>query len=318
MHYGFNIPLRGPLATPAGMAAIARHGETLGFSLAALPDHILIPRAIESRYPYSETGAFPGQGSGDCLEQLSAMAYLAALTSRLRLLSSVMVVPHRGAALTAKMLSTIDVLSGGRLTVGIGAGWLREEFEAIGAPPFAARGRVTDEYLEAFKVLWTEAEPAYQGEFVNFSQVSFLPHPVQRPHPPIWVGGESRAALRRSVNHGDAWYPIGVNPRFPLDTLARYRDAVAQLHELSEAAGRDPGSVGLAYWANWYNEARGEVRVEGARHLFTGSDAAIVEDIGALRELGVGHLLFNFARDDVQASLDAMSRFQAAVLGQLA
>ncbi len=153
MEYGFNLPTRGPLATPETIAEMARLGESLGFGCLAFPDHVVIPRDIESRYPYSGTGAYPGQASGDCLEQLTTLAWVAAVTERARLLTSVMVVPHRNPVFTAKALATADVLSGGRLVVGAGAGWMAEEFAAIGTEPVAERGAVTDEYLEVFRTL---------------------------------------------------------------------------------------------------------------------------------------------------------------------
>ena len=150
-----------------------------------------MPRDIASRYPYSESGEWAARTAGECLDQLAALAFLAACTERLRLLTSVMVVPQRHPVLTAKMLATIDVLSAGRLIVGCGVGWLKEEFEAVGAPDFAERGRVTDEYLDAFKVLWTADDPVYRGQHAQFENIMFLPKPVQKPHPPIWIGGES-------------------------------------------------------------------------------------------------------------------------------
>jgi probable F420-dependent oxidoreductase len=191
----------------------------MGFDYLTLSDHIVIPRDIEARYPYSATGEFPSGGRGDWYEQLTSAAYVAAKTSRLRLVTSVMVVPHRPAVLTAKMLATIDLLSNGRLTVGIGAGWMKEEFEAVGAPPFAERGTVTDEYLTVFRELWTKDAPRFDGRYVRFSEIVMAPKPVQKPHPPLWIGGESPSALRRVARLGDGWYLIGTNPQHPLDTL---------------------------------------------------------------------------------------------------
>jgi probable F420-dependent oxidoreductase len=315
MEFGFNVPLRGPMATAGFIGELAVRGEALGFTHIAVPDHLVIPQTIDSVYPYSDTGAFPGQDSGDTLEQLTIMTWIAALTQRVRVLSSVMVVPHRGAVLTAKMLSTLDVMSGGRLTVGVGAGWLREEFEAVDAPDFDARGRVTDEYLDVFIRVWTEASPNLAGEFVHMSGASVLPHPVQDPHPPIWVGGESRAAMRRAVRVGSAWYPIGVNPAFPLNTRTRYAAALGRLGREAEARQRDPASVGLAYWANWYDERRPVVDVDGERHLFTGNDEQVKDDIHWMRERGVTDLLFNFVRSEESASFDAMARCDTELLG---
>jgi alkanesulfonate monooxygenase SsuD/methylene tetrahydromethanopterin reductase-like flavin-dependent oxidoreductase (luciferase family) len=145
-----------------------------------------------------------------------------------------MVVPQRPAVLTAKILSSMDVLSNGRVLLGIGAGWLREEFEILETAPFEERGKVTDEFIEAMKLLWTQEAPEYSGDFVNFSNTSFLPKPVHN-HIPIWVGGESNIALRRTVRYGDVWFPGNNNPKWRIDTAARLKSRVDKLHEIAEA-----------------------------------------------------------------------------------
>ena len=317
MDFGFSIPGRGPLATREGILALASRGEELGFACLGVPDHIVVPRNIDSRYPYSPTGSFPGAASGDCVEQLSIMSYLAGITSKVKILASVMVIPHRNAVFAAKALASIDLLSNGRVIAGVGAGWMAEEFKAIGAPSFADRGRVTDEYLEAFKVLWKQEEPVYQGNYVSFDDVTFLPRPVQQPHIPIWVGGESKAALRRTVTHGDAWYPVGSNPQFPLNTTARYSQALEQLYSIADEHKRDPTSIKLAYWAHWPNDGEPIILSDGQRHLFTGSTNQIVEDLGLFRDLGVQHMFFNFQREDIPSSVRCMEAFVDQVLSQL-
>jgi probable F420-dependent oxidoreductase len=314
MDYGFSIPTRGPLADRDSLLAIAKRGEDLGFSYIAIPDHIVIPRQIGSPYPYNTARKMVGAADGDCLEQLVLMSYLAAATTKLRLLTSIMVVPHRSPMFTAKALATIDVLSHGRVAVGCGVGWMDEEFQAVGAPPFAERGKVTDEYLRIFKTLWTQDDPRFEGKYARFQNISFLPKPVQKPHPPLWIGGESPAALRRVVALGDAWYPIGSNPEFPLDTLERYTQALSRLRDEAGRANRDPASIELAYWANWYKEGRTNTLDNGQRQLFTGSDADVAADIAAFRSLGVRHLLFNFVRSTLSESLSATERFAAQVL----
>ena len=198
MLIGFNAPVAGPLAEPEALTQIAVEGEAMGFDYLACSDHIVIPTDIQARYPYSETGEFPQGARGGRHEQLTEIAFLAAKTSRLRLVTSVMVVPHRPAVLTAKILSTIDVLSKGRLTVGIGAGWLREEFEAIGAPPFAARGAVTDEYLQAFRELWTKDQPASPDSTRGSAASSSRPSPCRRRIPRSgWVAKAGRRSAAR-------------------------------------------------------------------------------------------------------------------------
>jgi probable F420-dependent oxidoreductase len=277
-------------------------------------DHLVEPIDIHARYPYSESGEFPRGSRGDRHEQLTAIAYLAAKTSRLRFLTSVMVVPHRPAVLTAKILSTIDVLSAGRLFVGIGAGWLKEEFEAIGAPNFAERGIATDEYLRAFRELWTAQEPRFEGRFVKFAGILFAPKPVQKPHPPIWVGGESGAAMRRAARLGDGWYPIGSNPQYRLNTLSRYQAAVDRLRKLTKEAGRDPSSVALAYRVHRHGALVDAKADNNERQLFSGTNADIVEDLRVLRELGVAALDFNFPGATYEVVVAAMRQFHDEVL----
>src|SRR5882762_8758168 len=254
MQFGFNAPTAGPLSATAPLTKLVMEGEAMGFDYATLSDHVVIPTDIQAKYPYSSTGEFPAGARAERHEQLIEVAFLAAKTTRLRLITSVMVVPHRPAVLTAKMLSTIDVLSGGRLTLGVGVGWMREEFEAIDAPDFDARGTVTDEYVRAFVELWTRDAPKFDGKHVRFSNIGFAPKPVQKPYPPIWVGGESGPALRRAARIGDAWYPIGTNPQNPLDSLMRFKAQAARLSKMTAEAGRDPKAVGLSLRVTVFGE----------------------------------------------------------------
>jgi probable F420-dependent oxidoreductase len=276
-----------------------------------------VPRDIGSRYPYSETGEFPAGARGEWHELLTVAAWLAARTQRIRILTSVMVVPHRAAVLTAKILSTIDVLSGGRLTVGCGAGWLKEEFEAVGAPPFAERGAATDEYLAAMKELWTAENPRFDGRYVKFADIAFAPKPVQKPHPPLWIGGESGPALRRAARLGDGWYPIGANPQHPVDTMARYRSAVERLRALAREAGREERSVALAYRCPWYGDAKQARTAEGERRLFTGSPAEVADDLKAFRELGAACVVMALAGPTADATVTNMRRFRDDVMSRL-
>ena len=305
MKIGMGIPEVGPQATRSALAAWVERAEGLGFSHFTVSDHIVIPGAIDSTYPYSETGAV--NGWGESVEQLTFMAYLAAITTSAQLVASVMVTPLRGAMHTAKTVATIDVLSEGRMVLGVGVGWLEEEFEAVQAPPFKERGRVTDEYLQAFKLLWTDENPQFDGDHVTFADVIFEPKPVQKPYPPIWVGGESLPAMRRAVRHGDAWHPISSNPRHRLDTLERMAGGIARLHQLSEDNGRDPTTIGVALYTGWSST---ELKADDGQHkMLTGSEATIAEDIQALEAMGVCDLLLGFRRDTLEASLDNMQYF---------
>ena len=317
MQYGFSVPTRGPLANARDLAALAGRGEELGFSILAVPDHLLVPRTIDSPYPYSQEGDWPGAAGGACLEQLTLMTWLAAVTTRMRLLSSIMVVPHRRPVHTAKTLATLDQLSGGRTILGIGTGWLRAEFEAIGTEPFDARGAVTDEYLRIFRELWTSSDPRFDGTYERFREIHFEPKPAQPGGIPVWVGGESPRALRRTVELGDGWYPIGANPKHPLNSLERYAAHRDRLHAMAETAGRDPATITLAYWASWFGADHPLDLGDIDRHLLTGTPDQLAEDIAGLARLGVSELVLDFRRPSLAESLEAMQRFAEEVRPQI-
>ncbi len=316
MQIGFNAPTSGPLAAADALSRLAGEGEAMGFDYLTFSDHIVIPTDIEARYPYSETGEFPQGARAGRHEQLTEVAFLAAKTSRMRLVTSVMVVPHRPAVLTAKILSTIDVLSGGRLTVGIGAGWMKEEFEAVGTPPFAERGAVTDEYLDAMRELWTKDAPRYSGKYVKFGGILFEPKPVQRPHPPIWVGGESGPALRRTARMAQGWYPIGTNPAHLLDTAARLRAGIERLRKLTVEAGRKAEAVEIALRCSKHGDIPAKAS-DGDRRMFSGGAAEIAGDLRDLRAMGVGHVDFTFPSATAEAVVTEMKRFRDEVLARV-
>ena len=311
MNFGFAIPTRGPLATPSAIMTLAQKGEELGFGFLAVSDHLIIPNDIRSRYPYSPTGEFGNDG--DCMDQLSLLSFLAGITVNIRLLSSVLVLPHRNPFLAAKALSTIDVLSGGRLTVGCGVGWMREEFEVLGAPPYEERGRVGNEYIQAFKELLSSEKPEFTGKHVRLKDVTFAPRPVQKPHPPIWIGGESPAALRRVGQLGDAWYPIGTNPRFPVETPGQYMAALDRIHEHAAANGRDASQIDLAYSAAGTSVTASRKKT-ALRQLFTGDPADVAEDADSFRKLGVRHIRIGLERPDLSEMIDVLEQFAMDVM----
>ncbi|HEX3952153.1 MAG TPA: LLM class F420-dependent oxidoreductase [Stellaceae bacterium] len=316
MQFGFGAPVGGPLSGARDLARIVSEGEAMGYDYCTVSDHVVIPRELEAKYPYSDTGEFPGRAGGDRHEQLTTVMFVAAKTSKLRIVTSVTVVPHRPPVLTAKMLSTIDVLSEGRLTWGIGVGWCREEFEAIGTEPFDERGAVTDETIAVCREMWTNEDPSFDGKYAKFSNIFVPPQPVQK-RLPIWVGGESGPALRRTAKLGDAWYPIGTNPKFRLDTLARFQGGIDRLHKLTRDAGRDPKDVGLSYRFSQFGPSVPEKADNGDRRLGSGDNAAIAADLRALRELGVGAVDFGFGGDTAEAVLANMRRFREDVLAKV-
>lgn len=315
MKFGVSMPIRGPLANAANIRTLAARAEELGYEYLTVSDHIVVPTEIDSSYPYSETGDFPWSEGGDveCMEQFTLLSWLAGITTKIRLLTSVTVVPHRSPLFMAKSLATLDQLTGGRMTFGCGAGWMREEFEALGLPPFEARGQVTNEYIEAIKAVWTQDRPVYDGDFVKFDKIGMDPKPVQKPHPPIWIGGESAPALRRTVAMGDVWYPFGSNPKFRMDTLATYQARVARLHDLADQAGRDPASIGLAYNCAFHS-AREQTHMDGGRLICTGTAEQRAGDIQAFAEAGTTSMIMNLAANDLNAMLDRMEEFATGVM----
>lgn len=313
--FGISTLSRGILVSREAYMQVAQAAERAGFAFLSVNDHLVVPGNLGSAYPYTQGGAWAAAEHGHCFDQLATLAFLAGCTSRLRLLTSVMVVPHRQPIATAKMLATIDVLSGGRLILGVGAGWMREEFALLGAP-FAERGAVTDEYLEAFKALWTQARPAYAGKHVKFADVIFEPKPMQKPHPPLWVGGESLAALRRTVRLGDAWYPGNNSQTKSLDTPTRLGAAIVGLRGMAEAAGRDPSSIAVSLIVqNPFEWTAHKIQDGSARAFFTGASADMAADATALEAVGVRHVALRLGGTSLAGSLERIDRFGREVIG---
>ncbi len=310
MKFGVSTLSRGIYTSRDAYMAVAQAAERAGFDFMSVNDHLIVPGKLGSAYPYTQGGVWSAAEHGHCFDVITALAFLAGCTSRLRLLTSVMVVPHRPVIATAKMLATLDVLSGGRLILGAGAGWMKEEFALLGAP-FEDRGRATDEYLEAFKVLWTQERPSYSGKHVNFSDVIFAPQPIQKPHPPIWIGGESPAALRRTAKLGDAWYPGNNNQQKPMDTPARLKTGIADLHRVAEQSGRNPKSIDICLIVqNPFDWAEQKTQDGSARRMFTGTSANMAEDAGALAAVGVSHVALRLGGETVAESVARIERFR--------
>ena len=171
---------------------------------------------------------------------------VANVVAMIAVITSVLVLPYRNPVLTAKIVASLDVLSGGRVTLGVGVGWLKEEFEALGSPDFDKRGAVTDEWIAIFKQLWTQSPASFTGAHYRYANVRAEPFPLQKPHPPIWVGGHSRAALRRTARHGDGWHPVGAIAASPLPPQ-EMRVHLDTLKRLTEAEGRDFSALTISY-----------------------------------------------------------------------
>jgi probable F420-dependent oxidoreductase len=224
-------------------------------------------------------------------DPLVTLAVAAGATRRVQLGTTVLIVPYRNAVVTAKMVASLDALSGGRVLLGIGAGWVAAESAMLGVP-FAERGAMTDEYLRAMQELWTSPAPAFKGKYTQFSDLVFEPKPVQKPHPPIWVGGHSRAALRRTAEIGAAWHPINR----PLEELRAGR---AEIARLCQARGRaEPPALTLRNDVRLQRAGQPVPTSSHAGRVLAGEPAALVAEIQELAACGVEHLVCEFLAAD--------------------
>jgi len=268
MHIGVTIAFN-HLTQPSYIAQAARFIEDAGFHSVWVPEHVLFFPEYASKYPYADDGRVPGNPQG-VLDPFTALTFVAAHTSRLRLGTGICLVPQRQPVYTAKMVADLDYLSGGRLDFGVGIGWLAEEFVALGMD-FRVRARRCAEYIEAMKALWRDGVTSFSGETLEIQSCYFNPKPVQKPHPPIFFGGESDAALRRVATQGDGWYGFDLDP-------AGVREHLAKLDRKLENAGRSRKDI--------------QVFVAPNRHRVAPETAA------AYRDAGVDQLITTlFARD---------------------
>ena len=309
MRYGFYLPTRGPTATRGGILALAREGERLGLHSAMIADHIVLPVESQSTYPYTLDGKHPS--ASDALETFAILGVVAGATERLRLVTSVLVLPYRNPVLTAKMVASLDVLSGGRITLGVGAGWLKEEFEALNSPSFNARGAVTDEWITIFKQLWSQSPASFKGRFYQYSDIRCEPLPLQKPHPPIWVGGHSRAALRRTARHGDGWHPVGAVAA-SLWRPPVLRANIDTLKQLTEAEDRDFSALTISYKAPLYDT--GIPSPDGSRRPFSGAPEEIAGDIRTFAAIGVHELVFDCRGQSIPESIERLQWFATDVI----
>ena len=283
MDIGCHLPTQGPVATREALMTFAREAENRDIASLWVSDHVVFPRKATGNYP---GGRFPHPPDKPYLEPVVALAAAAVCTSRARLGASVFILGHRHPVVMAKMLTSIDALSNGRLICGVGVGWWKEELEILGAP-FHERGRQADEMLRIFKVLWTEENPSFAGEYFRFSDIGFAPKPVQKPHPPIWVGGDSPGAFRRVVTLGDGWHATSKTP-------AQLKEALVRLRAVADAARRPWESIALS------------IRYSLTDELLAQGTQAVVDQLGEYKRLGLGHVMIDFRRDDLAKMLELL------------
>jgi len=312
MNFGLHLPASSFGVTSADLVRFVRQAESLGFYCITVADHVIVPKNLSVPYPYTIDGKYPGTGYH--LETLTTMSFLAGASERIRFVTSVMIAPYRNPVITAKMLASLDVLSGGRVIVGLGVGWMKEEFDSLNAPPFAERGKVTDEYIQAFRELWTSDNPSFKGKYCSFSDIVFVPKPVQKPAIPIWIGGHSPQAIRRAARLGDGWHPIGGVPTIPLEPEDMARD-LETLADHAAKAGRNMKDIRVALKGSLFD--REKQAMPGRRRRFIGNAAEIAADITEYRSAGVDTMIFDVRRPTISETLERMEWMAKEVIAKI-
>ena len=311
MHFGFCLPHDGELSKPENLAELARHAEGLGFDTLVEPsDHIVMPNKIRTTYPYSTSGEYTD--TTEDLDQAAALSFVAAKTEKIRLMTGIAVMPYRTPLALASSLAPVDDVSKGRLDVGAGVGWMKEEFDLLRVP-YEERGEIMDEYLRILKVIWSEKVPHFQGKYFRFSDVHFSPKVVQQPHPPLWIGGESPRAIKRAAELGDGWFPIDSNPRFPLTSQKEMGKAIEKLREQIVKAGRKPEDVRVGYLASYLEMSNDSEKGKA----FVGAHEKILSDIKEFERLGVSFLAFSFLGENLEKTKALAEKFARGVLNKI-
>jgi probable F420-dependent oxidoreductase len=314
MDFGCVFPNRGPIASVSNLSRFAEQAEALGYDTVWFSDHIVIPTEVKSFYPYDPSGRMAFKPDEPYWEPLTVIGFVAGRTSRVRLGTSVLVLPYRNPIVTAKMLATLDVLSNGRVTLGAGVGWMAEEFHAIGLDTYARRGAYSDECIRILRELWTKDNPSFQGEFHQFSNIRCEPRPLQPGGIPIWVGGHTPQAIRRAARLGNGWQPLVQRPPADLPP-AEMREKITQLRAFAQEAGRDPQQITLAMGSSIQFT---DGTATGQRSLFTGTPAQVVEAIQGYQALGIQNFRCDFPSPSIDDLLRAMERFATEVRPRLA
>jgi probable F420-dependent oxidoreductase len=293
VQFGAHLPVYGPAATRDTLLGFARRLETLGFDSLWASDHVVIPYAIRSRYPYRAAGEFPLSPTTDFLEPITALAMVAAVTARIRLGTTVLVLPHRHPVLAAKALATLDHLAPGRVILGAGVGWMREEIELLGGP-YDRRGAWSDEAIRVMRACWRDERTAFAGEFFRFEAVGCYPKPAAGTIP-IWIGGHTPRALRRVAELGDGWHAAFADP-------ATLSTGLRELDEQCRRAGRDPRALTVSLRLGLpARQAHAELR----------------DRLAAYRELGVAHVILESRARDLDDMVAIYERLAAEVRAKL-
>jgi probable F420-dependent oxidoreductase len=309
MRIGVSLPNVGLNHGKEMLLPVAQAADRLGFDSIWVAHHVVLPYERESQYPYQRSGTEVAMSPGmQWLDPIVTLSLVAAVTERVRLGTSVYVLPYRNPVTLAGELAALDVLSDGRFVFGVGVGWMREEFEAIGVPP-EERGVRTDEHLRALRALWSEDPASFEGRFTSFSGVVLATTPRTEGGPPVWVGGNTDAALRRALRLGVGWHGFEVFPE-------EIPDIKGRLERLGEDVGRDPAELELSVARGLMPPGREQESFIPERRMLGGSAAEIVDELGRYSEAGVDMVL-------IQVSLlpplvpEALEWVAAEVLPQL-
>jgi probable F420-dependent oxidoreductase len=292
MKIGVSVPNIGPVSTPEAVKIVAQKAEALGYNSLWTVERLLWPVAPQAPYPVTPDGSLPEQYKYN-LDPLDTLTFAAASTSKIRLGTSVLDIPYYNPVTLARRLSTIDILSNGRLNVGLGLGWSPDEMEATGAD-MKVRGARAEEFIEVLKAIWTTDPVEFHGRFFSLPSSIINAKPVQKPHPPIYVAAFAPAALKRVAVMADGWNPTGL----PIEAMAQMFGAIRQM---AEAAGRDPAELKMIVRANLYLTDRPIAKDRG---LFGGSKEQVREDLAACEQIGADEVFYElgFTRGGQQLS----------------
>ncbi len=300
MEFGLCIPHYGKPIDVTLILDTVRRAEELGFDSVWVTDHLLVPQTLEIIY------------RDQMLEPLVVLSHIAAISKRVKIGTSVVILPYRNPIVVAKMLATIDHLSAGRLIFGAAVGWMEEEFAALGAP-FAERGAFSDECLRLMAMLWTHDKVSFDGRYFKFQDMQASPRPVQQPHPPIWVGGNSPRARRRVAAFGDGWHATAM----PMETLKAGITDLRQKWARQGRAGEPVLSMRIPCFIDGISREVLHYPARSGRESLTGSVSAIVERVGGYQDLGIRHLVLEMSTQSHEATFATMETFMSRIKPQL-
>ena len=311
MKFGIMLPHYRQVTSTDGIYRMAQEAESMGFHSVWVSDHIVVPDRDVERF---------GKGYYDLF---TVLGYVAAITKRVSLGTSIVILPLRNPLHTAQIAATVDQLSNGRLIMGTGVGATEPEYQAMGVS-WSERGAIADEALQVLKHVWSVERPNFQGRYFKFSEINSFPQPVQKPHPPIWIGGGSRRSIRRAAEYGDAWHPTR-------PSLEMLKEGVPRLRELVAQAGRDPNGIQVTARHPMKIMERSPGRMQatvpsaGSPDVWPLVDTPerIIESVGRFQEVGVSHLVMDtfysipeLHQETVDSVLATMERFARSVIPQ--